>query len=434
MGRTWTARILCENPILEQSLTRALQRRGHHALLQPRGPDADPARPDPASSGQTDALIAVAVGPGAGGSPDERQPYAVMADGIRDAAARGVRTIVIRPRTARGAHRSETDPAPPASLVIRTTPVYGIGDDPITSFFVAMRTLPAVPVLTDRWVAQPLWHEDLAAAAAAALTAVDRSRTVLDVAGPEAVTHQDLYDRLSALIGRRPLRMPLPGPLVDAALAVPGARAVAPWLEAFDEPDALVPIEANALATPLDVVPTPLAHGLTRLARELPEQTPGVGVGSVEAKRFSAVIRGSRYQAAELLRRFRARFAEVMPIDVGIEPVAPERSLAPGATLTLALPGRGHVQVRVEEATDRHVVIAALRGHAIAGFVRFRARDVDDAVLFDVFTCDSAGSPVDWLMLSLGSSRLQDAHWATVVSNVVRLSEGAGTPVESDGR
>ncbi|MGE3705227.1 MAG: hypothetical protein AB7I13_08140, partial [Vicinamibacterales bacterium] len=42
--------------------------------------------------------------------------------------------------------------------------------------------------------------------------------------------------------------------------------------------------------------------------------------------------------------------------------------------------------------------------------------------------------PVDWLMLSLGSSRLQDAHWATVVSNVVRLSEGAGTPVESDGR
>ncbi len=123
-----------------------------------------------------------------------------------------------------------------------------------------------------------------------------------------------------------------------------------------------------------------------------------------------------------------------MPIAIGVEPVAPQVSLVEGATLTMALPRRGHVQFRVENVTDEHVVLATLRGHAIAGFVRFRARDLEDGVLFDVMTCDSAGTSLDWIALAMGRSRLQDANWETVVENVVGLSGGSTKRIESGTR
>ena len=41
------------------------------------------------------------------------------------------------------------------------TPVYGVSDDPITLFFLVMRALPAVPLMSRTHVLQPLWHDDL---------------------------------------------------------------------------------------------------------------------------------------------------------------------------------------------------------------------------------------------------------------------------------
>ena len=38
------------------------------------------------------------------------------------------------------------------------------------------------------------------------------------------------------------------------------------------------------------------------------------------------------------------------------------------------LPARGHVQIRVAEVTDDHVVGVTLQGHALAGCVRFSTR------------------------------------------------------------
>jgi hypothetical protein len=70
----------------------------------------------------------------------------------------------------------------------------------------------------------------------------------------------------------------------------------------------------------------------------------------------------------------------------------------------------------------------------VAGFVRFDTRDVPEGVRFGVTTCDAAGNALDWVALTLGGARLQDANWTRVVENVVQLAGGVSHGVESDAR
>jgi len=51
-----------------------------------------------------------------------------------------------------------------------------------------------------------------------------------------------------------------------------------------------------------------------------------------------------------------------------------------------------------------------------------------------VMTCENPSNAFDWLTLSLGGARLQDANWETVVENVVKMSGGRAPKVQSDGR
>jgi hypothetical protein len=140
----------------------------------------------------------------------------------------------------------------------------------------------------------------------------------------------------------------------------------------------------------------------------------------------------TREHASECMRAvFRSRFKDVMPIPVGVEPATPEIELKRNAVLTLGLPGRGHVQIRVAEVTDGHVVISTLRGHALAGIVRFGARDLENGVRFDVITCDAAANTPDWVMLTLSGARAQDATSTTVVRT--SSSSAADTPGASSG-
>jgi NADH dehydrogenase len=157
-------------------------------------------------------------------------------------------------------------------------------------------------------------------------------------------------------------------------------------------------------------------------------------VGAFEVKRFSADITGSPYSAVDLLRLFRARFKEVMPVDVGVEPVSAQEELTQGAEITMALPGRGHVQIRIEEVADDHVVGATLRGHSLAGIVLFSAQSFKSGVRFEVTTCHTAANAFDWLMLTLGGARLQDANWTRLVQNVVKLAGGVTDGVQSSSQ
>jgi NADH dehydrogenase len=321
-------------------------------------------------------------------------------------------------------------------LGIHAPTVYGIGDDPVTLLLILMRSLPAVPLIDRREVAHPLWHEDLAAAIAAApeLESAVYGDSV-ELAGPDAVTPDDLYERLARAIDRRPLRVPVPEFVADYGDGLAQALGMrAPFDALRLQPDAstaVAGIAGEALTSIFGVIPTSLDSGLQRLIQQLPELTPDQGTGTLELKRFGADIRGSHYDAPALLRAFRRSFKDVMPIPVGVEPAAPAVELDRGTVITMTLPGRGHVSVRVEEVTDDHVLVATLRGHALAGVVRFSAVPRRDAIRFEVTACDAAANEFDWLTLTLGGALMQDANWTTVVKNVVTLSQGTADGVDS---
>jgi NADH dehydrogenase len=324
-------------------------------------------------------------------------------------------------------------------LTLRTSPVYGVGDDLVTVLLIMMRSLPVVPILSDTHAVRLLWHEDLARAIAAAVSLeAEQSGQTMDIAGPDAITQNQLYDRIASLIDRRPLRVPVPDFIAAyGARLAQGLRIDAPFeashLE-FVKAGPGADSDENVLSTVFGVTPTALDDGLRRLVAALPELTPADGVGRVEVKRFSTVIAGGRYDAAELLRAFRARFRDLMPVATGVEPSARDVTLDEGAVITMALPGRGHVQVRVEEATEGRIVLSTLRGHALAGFVQFRTRPVGDAVEFEVMTCDAAANAMDWLALTLGGARIQDANWTRLAENVGAMAGGSTAPVQADAR
>jgi hypothetical protein len=408
------------NHVLHRSLINACEKAGHRAVIVDEPPQSS-----------LDAVIVVdstlvPVGP-ASGDVSGKPPIDLPAS----------RTVFVRPIAQREAPAREHSSTNDGAIVVRTPPVYGISTDPITVCLILMRSLPAVPVLSDARASQPVWHEDLAQVMVSAATLpVLPSQRVFDIAGPEAVTPEELYERIAALIDRRPARIPVPefvarhGSRAAEVLGVSGA--ILPMLEAFSAGH-LAPDE-NALERVFGVPPTSLDSGLRRLIRDLDEVTPAQGVGSVQIKRFFADIEGAALPPAELLHLLRERFGEIMPMPVGVEPAAPATRLEPGAVVTIALPGRGHVQIRVREITDEHVIVATLRGHAVAGIVRFSATGQSGIVRFEVSTCDAAANALDWLTLSLGGARMQDANWMRVVSKMAELSGGRSDGVTSEIR
>jgi NADH dehydrogenase len=185
--------------------------------------------------------------------------------------------------------------------------------------------------------------------------------------------------------------------------------------------------EMNALTTTFKLTPTPLDDGLRRLADTLPEQTPAEGTGRLHRRRYWADIVGSHRNATELFRGFREGFAAFMPdatMQVAVErgtPTVPDE----GETLTLGLPVRGTVQVRVLEVEERWMTLVTVEGHPLAAAIRFITEDRSDGtVRFEVQTYDRAATLVDAVMLSLIGDLLKDATWRSVVQRVVENSGG----------
>jgi hypothetical protein len=302
--------------------------------------------------------------------------------------------------------------------VLQAATVYGAGDDSVSRFVIMMRTLPAVPLPSDACSLRPLWHQDLARVVVARVSAgVEPADRVLDLHGPDACTPSQLYDRIALLIDRRPSKIPVP-------------YSGSPF--ALDSYDA--PADASDGLQPPGVTATSLDDGLRRIIAELPELTPAQGVGAIQIKRFAIDIRSPRYSAVELMGAFRTRFRDLMPIAVGVEPAAPTTTLEERAVVTMALPGHGHVAIRVEEVTDHEVVVSTLRGHALAGFVRFSTRPLGDGVGFEVMTCDSAATGLSWVGLTLGGARAQEANWLKLVTNVATMAGGDPGDVRTEVR
>ncbi|HJU66123.1 MAG TPA: hypothetical protein VJ596_10620, partial [Gemmatimonadaceae bacterium] len=135
---------------------------------------------------------------------------------------------------------------------------------------------------------------------------------------------------------------------------------------------------------------------------------------------------GSRLTASQLVARLRERFSELVPRDtlnLDVEPGTPS-AIAEGATLTMALPLRGTIQVRVEEMTDCDITCVTLEGHPLAGSITFRAEELDDALRFEVRTIDRPASLPDLFALATVGRVLKHRTWQTLIENVIRESGG----------
>ena len=169
------------------------------------------------------------------------------------------------------------------------------------------------------------------------------------------------------------------------------------------------------------------------LADLLPEQLPGDGVGPIRWSRYVADIHGSPHTAEGLMERVCGRITEVMPIEFAAEPGVP-LCADEGTTLTAAIPGRGHIQVRVEQREPSSVTFATVEGHPLAGLVRLHSEKNGDGLRFSVQVAAQPANAMDWIAMRVLGDSMQSANWRAVVRRVVDLSEGiapAGVQKES---
>lgn len=318
-------------------------------------------------------------------------------------------------------------------IVCRPGNVYGPGDAQISLMLKMVRTLPAVPLVGSGDDAfQPMWCEDLGEALARAVTREGLAGRELELAGAERTSMNDLLDRFGAMTGCHPVRVALP-----AWLESTGAKLAATFgLELPVSADQIVMVtEGNVIAEgrPNDLVetlgvrPTPLEEGLPKLGDSLPERLPSEGIGPMHRKSYRAQIRGSRLDPEALIALVRDAFGELAPsatVEVGVEPAGGAK-LAPGATVTMALPLRGHVQVRVEQIEPRAITLATLEGHPLAGAVRFTAGgDAGGEVRFEIQTCHRASTLTDLVLMETFGGALQTYTWTSFVEAVVERSGG----------
>jgi NADH dehydrogenase len=127
--------------------------------------------------------------------------------------------------------------------------------------------------------------------------------------------------------------------------------------------------------------------------------------------------------SVELMRYFRERITEIMPIEFAAEPEVPTEA-SKGATLTGTIPGRGNIQVRVEEETPESVTFATVEGHPLAGIVTFRTEQLSNGVRFLIEVHARAANIFDWIALRTIGSTMQNQNWKHVVARVVELSGG----------
>lgn len=314
-------------------------------------------------------------------------------------------------------------------LILRPGNVYGPGDTVISQLLTMVRSLPLIPIINagDQEF-QPVWYEDLANAIARAIRSDGPWHRTLELAGTERTTMTDLIDRISALTGRNPPRVPVPDFLAAAAAKLGRSTGIElPMdenkLTMLLEENVIRPPNSNALVGVFGIDPLTLDQGLSLLVDSLPEQTPDQGVGPLEHKTFRVEIVGSGLSPAELMNRFRENAPDLMDVRFNVEPGGDDR-IEPGATLTGDIPMRGHFQVRVEESEPDRVTLGTVQGHPMAGIVRFRSEQTGKGVAFVVEVFARIASAFDRLAIKSVGWIAQDGNWRHVCERMVSLSGG----------
>ncbi len=315
--------------------------------------------------------------------------------------------------------------------ILRPGNVYGPGDEVMSVLLTMIRTLPIVPVVgggDDPF--QPIWVEDLARVIGATVERTDLHGKALDLAGDEKTSMNDIVERFIAITGRSPERIQVPSLLLSAGAALAGLAGIKlpiteEQLTMLREGNVIKVPGSNAVVGVFNITPTPLDTGLRYLADEQPENLPGEGVGDLRRKLFWANIVSSRLSAEDLFERLRTKFGELTPwhMDLNAEPGTPT-TLEEGGTLTMSLPLRGNIQVRVLELTTRSAVLGTIRGHPLAGAIRFLAEQRGDGLRFEVQIYDRPSNAVDWLAMRTVGDTLQSQTWRALVEAMITESGG----------
>ncbi len=327
-------------------------------------------------------------------------------------------------------------------LVVRPGNVYGPGDEVISLLLKMVRTLPAVPVVgSGDQPFQPVWAGDLAEVLVRALERTEPSRQMLDLAGPEVTSMNDLLDLLEKITQRSPVRIPVPewlarsgaGAMESLGLDLP---VNSNQLTMLVEENVIPPGQKNALTEVFGVQPTRLAEGIAKLADSLLEQLPTEGVGSLHQQRYWADVRGSRLDADALFEMVRNEFGTLAPdglLEVGAEPGTQQGRLEEGDTLTMAIPMRGTIQVRVRDIRERTMTFVTLEGHPLSGVIQFKVEDRGDLLRFEIRSYTRASDLVDLVGMRTVGRVAQQVTWQSVVQEVVRRSGGEAVEgVQSD--
>ena len=327
-------------------------------------------------------------------------------------------------------------------LVCRPGNVYGSGDQVISLLLKVVRTLPTIPVIG--WgdqSFQPVWAEDLGKALALAVEWKEPSRQILELAGGEQVTINALLEMLESITDRSPVHVPVPEWVARAGAGIAERIGMevpinSDQITMLLEENVIAAGATNALTDVFGITPIPIADGLARLADSLPEKLPSEGVGSLHLQRYWADIEGSDLDPDQLFEMVRTDFYSLVPeqlLKVGAEPGTPV-SLEEGATLTLDVPMRGHIQVRVEAIGDHAITCMTVEGHHLAGIIRYMVRQRRDRVRFEVRSYSRSSRLVDHLGMVTIGRQLQKATWTSTVEEVVRRSGGSapdGVQVEA---
>ena len=318
-------------------------------------------------------------------------------------------------------------------VIARPGNVYGPGDEQISLLLRMVRSpSPVIPRIGDGdQPIQPVWWEDVSNALANIVERTDLGGRELDIAGAELTSQNDLMARLGRITGRD-----VQGVSVPDFLATLGSKVVSlvGWDMSFNdqqvtmlhEGNAIAPGGVNALEQVLGVTPTPLDAGLRRLADAQEEQLPSEGIGTLKRKRFWADIVACPHSPDELFALFRTHFNDVTPVFVEAAPEPGSTDLIDeGETITLSLPMRGHVQVRVAELGPTFATLLTLDGHPLAGAVRFRCERAQSMLRFQVEVYDRAANVLDLIAMRTLGDRLQHHTWERVVEGMIERSGGS---------
>ncbi|CAN5859206.1 hypothetical protein BH23GEM3_BH23GEM3_13090 [soil metagenome] len=317
-------------------------------------------------------------------------------------------------------------------LICRPGNVYGPGDQVISLLLKMVRTLPAIPVIGGGdQPFQPISADDLGAALALAVEWPDPSRVVLELAGTEIATMNDLLDMLQMITDQKPRRIPVPEWMALAGAGIADLIGMEVPVKSDQiimllEENVIPPERSNAMTEVFGITPRPLADGLAKLADTLPEKLLSEGVGELHCQRFWADITGSAMDRGELFAMIQEDFYTLPPeelLEVGAEPGTP-LTLEEGATLTMGIPLRGHIQVRVEEVADYTITCNTLEGHHLAGVIRFFVEQHGEQLRFEVRSYSRASCLLDKMGMDAVGRRLQKATWKSMIKEVVRRSGG----------